>query len=162
MDTIAKIARPLLVIALIGIAGIFFLFFRFYQNDVKALEDFTAAYDKFDQAISDFSGPVLASNLEGAPAVDDLERKADEALVDLKTKAAARISSLIKNDAELMSITLEIANLSSKELDNLKAYRRAVAGKNTDLDRLAKEFEDWTNKRRNAYVQFQELGGLKE
>lgn len=129
---------------------------------LKALTDFSASYKKFDEAISDFSMPIFASNLEAAPATDDLERKTDKALVDLKTKASARISSLTKNDAELMSITLEIGDLSGKELDALKTYKRAVAGKNSDLDKLSTEFGDLTNKRQTDYARFLELAGLKD
>jgi hypothetical protein len=161
MEMIKKY-KALLVIALIMAAGIFFFFYHFGHNDAKAIGDFSVAYEKFDKAISDFSSPVIASNLESAPATDDLERKADEALVELNTKASARISSLTKNDAELMNVTLEIADLSKKELDTLKAYKSALADKNVDLNKLAKEFGDLTNKRQTAYALFRELAGLKD
>jgi hypothetical protein len=158
---IIKKYKGLLILALVALAGLFF-FYRLHRHDVKSLVNFSVAYKNFDKAISDFSIPVFAPNFEGAPATDDLERKADEALVELNTKASARLSSLIKNDAELMSTTLEIADLSGKELDALKAYKRAVADKNVNLDRLAKEFGDLTNKRQSAYARFQELAGLKD
>jgi hypothetical protein len=154
--------KALLVIALILVAGFFFLFFRFFQNDVMVLTGFSAAYTKFDQAISDFSTPVFTPNLSGAPATDDLERKADAALAELNTQASARISSLTKNDAELMGIMLQISDLSVKELDALKAYKKAAAGKNAGLDPLAKTFGDLTNQRKTAYVRFQELLGSKD
>ncbi len=159
MEIVKKCKWPL--ITLMVFAGVFFFFYRFYHNDVKALAGFSASYKKFDKAISDFSVSVFASNLEGAPASDELERTADEVLVELSIKASARLSSLIKNDAKLMSITLEIANLSGKELDTLKTYKKAVADKNADLDRLAKELIDVTNKRKTAYARFRGLLGLK-
>ena len=154
---IIKKYKALLILVPVVIVGFFF-----YHNDVKALEKFVASYEKFDKAISDFSKPVFVSNVEGAPATDDLERKADEALAELNTKTSVRISSLIKNDAELMNTELEIADFSGKELDNLKAYKRAVADKNVDLGRLAKEFGDLANKRQTAYARFRELGGLND
>ena len=158
---IIKKYKALIVLALIVVVGTFFFFYRFYHNDVKALTDFSVAYEKFDKAVSDFSTSVFASNPEGALAVDDLERKADEALVDLNIKASARISSLIKNDAELMRATHEIADLSGKELDALKAYKRAIADKNSGMDKLAQAFGDLSNKRQVAYAHFRELGGIK-
>ena len=158
---IIKKYKPAVIIVLV-LASVFFFFNRLYHNDVTALTDFSASYEKFDKAISDFSVPVFASNLEGAPATDDLERKADEALRELNTKASARISSLIKNDAELMSTELEIANFSLKELDTLSAYKTAMWGKrDADVDRLAKEYADLMNKRKTAYAHFQELARLK-
>ena len=152
----------LLVIALLVVSGIFFLFFRFYENDVKALTDLPAAYEAFDQTISDFSAAVFAHNPGGAPTADDLEKKADAALVDLSAKASVRISSLIKNDAELMRVMHAISDFSGKELDTLKAYKRAAAGRNADLRTLAQALADWTNQRQTAYARFRQLGGLKE
>ena len=140
-------------------AGVFFFFYRFYHNDMEALAGFSASYKEFDKAISDFSVSVFSSGLEGESNTDDLEQKVDEALIGLETKAGARISSLTKNDAEIMSITREIGDLSGKELDILKNYRRAVAGKNADLNRLIKEHGDLTSKRQTAYAR---LLGLKD
>jgi hypothetical protein len=88
------------------LAGVLLFFYRFYHNDVKALEDFLASYEKFDKAISDFF--IIKT--------DDLERKAADAFIELDIKAALRLSSLIKNDAELMGQALEVANLSGREL----------------------------------------------
>jgi hypothetical protein len=157
---IMKIYKALLVIALVSVIGICSLFYHFGHNDSKALTDFSIAYKNYDRAILDFSITVFASNPKGVPATDDLERNATGALVELNTKASARISSLTRNDAELMSITLEIAYLSGKELDTLKAYQRAVDDKDIDLDKLAKEFGDLTIKRQTNFARFQELAGL--
>lgn len=154
---IIKKYKWLVIFVLVVLAGIFFFFNRFH-HDVKALTDFSASYEKFDKVISDFSVSVFESNLEGAPATDDLERKADGALVELNKKASERISSLIKNDAEFMSTELEIADFSGKEMDALSAYKRAIRDKrDAEVDRLAKEFIDLKNKRTNAYARFQEL-----
>jgi hypothetical protein len=159
---IIKIYKVLLVIAAIVVIGVFIFFYHFGSNDAKALTAFDASYKKFDQAISDFSTPVFASNFAGGTAAGDLERKADEALADLNTKASARISSLTKNDAELMRTTLEIAGLSGKELAALKAYENAAAGKTADLNSLAQEYRDLTNQRKTAFAHFQALTGLKD
>lgn len=176
----------LLVLATVVTVGVFLFFYRMYHKDVKALEDFLASYEKFDKAISDFSIPVFASNLEGAPALDqfnkiysqiatsmedprpkddrlalakealslnrhllddliktdDLESKVADALIELKTKAAARISSLIKNDGELMREALEIADFSERELDNLRAYKRAIGEKRDITDTLLQSVVD--------------------
>jgi hypothetical protein len=152
--------KALIAIALILAAGIFYFFYHFFDNDVKALTDFSAAYDKFDKAISGFSNAVLASNPAGEAVTDDLERKAGEALIELNTKANARISSLTKNDAELMKLTLEIGDISGKELDALSAYKKPIADQNSDLTRLAKELGDLTSKRQTDYVRFKEILGL--
>jgi hypothetical protein len=75
----------------------------------------------------------------------------------LNAKATFRLSSLIKNDAKLMDQALEVADLSGKELESLRAYKRAIQSKNADLDGLAKEYGDLTSKRKNAFARFLEL-----
>jgi len=156
---IIKKYKVVLVLALIVIVGVFSFFYRMHNNDVKALTEFLASYEKFDKAISDFSVPVFASNLD-LNKTNDLESKAGDALIELNTKAAARLSSLTKNDAALMSKMLEIEDFSGKELDNLRAYKRAIQSKNADLDGLAKEYGELTSKRKTAYARFQGLAPL--
>ena len=152
METIKKY-KWLLIVVLVVLAGVFFFFNRFYHNDVKALMDFSVSYEKFDKAISDFS----------ISKTDDLESKAGDALIELNTKASARISSLIKNDAELMSTQLEIADFSGKELDTLSAYKRTIRdNRDADVDRLAKEYGDLTSKRKAAYTRFARFQQLAE
>lgn len=154
---IIKKYKWLLIVVLVVLAGVFF-FFNLFQHDVRAIKDFSVSYKKFDKAISDFSGYLFSSSLQGTSATDDLEYKAERTLVELSTKASAKISSLIKNDAEFMRTELEIADFSGKELDALSAYKRAIRDKrDTEWDRLAKEFNDLKNKRTTAYVRFQEL-----
>ena len=152
----------LFVIALILAAGIFFFIYHFYNNDVQALTGFSDAYGKFDQAISGYSKAIIASDPAGASATDDLERKTGEALTELNTKARARISSLIKNDAELMKLTLEIDDISGKELAALNAYKKAAGDKNTDLASLANELGDLTSQRQSDFARFKELLGLND
>ena len=145
---ISKEYKVLLILVLVVLVGAFLFFYRMYHKDVKALEDFLASYEKFDKAISDFS----------IGETDDLESKAGDALGEFTTKASVRISSLIKNDAKLMSTALEIADFSGKELATLSAYKRAIQSKNADLDGLAKEYGDLTSKRKTAYARFRGLG----
>jgi hypothetical protein len=147
----------LVIVVLAVLTGIFYFFNRFY-HDVKALTDFSYSYEKFDKAISYFSISVFALNFDSTLVTEDLERKANEALIELNIKASERISSLIKNDAEFMSSELEIADLSGKELTALGIYKRSIFYKrDAEMDNLAKEFRDLKNKRTTAYARFQEL-----
>ncbi len=77
----------LVVLGLAGAAGIFFLFARMYQNDMRALTEFVASYEAYDQAIM---------NLKGSPASIESGQMADQALAGLNAKSTIRISSLIK------------------------------------------------------------------
>ena len=159
MEMIKK-HKVLLVIGLvIGLllvaAAVIILFFRTYLSDVRALTGFETSYHNYDQAMADFSRPVLAAE----PTAADLENKADETLFELKFTASVKISSLIKNDAELMSTALQIASLSDKELAALKTYKNAAAEKNANLTELAKQFADWSHQRQAAYAHFMDLAG---
>lgn len=148
----------LLVIVLVVVAGSFiFFFFRMGISDTKALADFPVDYKNYDQAISNFYKAVLASNPENASATSYLEHKVDETLNLLNAQASVRISSLTKNDGDLMKVSLEIADLAGKEFDTLKAYRSAVADKTNDIDKLTEEFEDLRNHRQAAYSHYLEL-----
>ena len=151
-----------LVIACVVTAAIaFFFFFQFGHNDAKVLADFPIAYAIFDRAIADYSKSALGSSPEGGSANIDLELKADEALADLNTKASARISSLTRNDGDLMQTMLEIADLSGKELVALKEYKTAVADGSSDLNKAAAVYADLTQKRQTAYLHFRELAGIR-
>jgi hypothetical protein len=150
---IIKKYKAFLVLALVLLTGAFFFFYHFGHNDDQALSSFSASYEKFDKAISDLS----------TDETDGLESKARDALIELNTKAAAfRLSSLTKNDAELMNKAREIADLSGKELDSLRVYKRAIQSKSADLDGLAKKYGDLTSKRKTSRASFQELAGLKD
>ena len=137
----------LFALVLVVIGGVFFFFYHMYHKDMKKLTDFVSSYEKFDQAISDFS----------ISKTDDLEGKTSKALLELKTNATFRISSLIRNEGEAMKLALEIADLSEKEFDSLKAYKEAIQNKNDNLDRFSKQYDDLANNRKSAYARFQEL-----
>jgi hypothetical protein len=151
MEMIKKYKWPI-VLALFVSTGVLSFFYRFYHSDMKALAGFSASYKKFNQTISDFS----------IWKTDELENKAGDALTELNTKASLRLSSLIKNDAELMDLALEVANLSGKEMENLRVHKRASQSQNADLDRLAGEYGTLTLKRKAAYARFQQLAGFKD
>ena len=152
----------LIITALTAVGGIFFFFSRMGMNDAQVLADFPAAYKNYDHAISDFSKALLTANPQSAPEPDVLKLKVDEALVELNTKASVRVSSLTKNDGDLMRIMREIADLSAKEFNTLKAVQSALVDRKADADPLAKEFADFTNQRQAAYARFRELAGRKE
>ena len=84
---------------------------------------------------------------------DDLESKAGDAFIELNIKAAARLSSLIKNDGQLMSTALEIADLSKKELDNLSAYKKAIGDKRDITNKLLQNVVD-ENGGINGFINF--------
>ncbi len=144
----------ILVLALAAVVCLFF--FRMYHDDIKALKGFIAAYEKFDQAVSDLS----------ASASNGVDGKAGESLVVLNAKAPLRLSSLIKNDAELMDGAREIADLSRRELDGLKAQDALLKSRIPDPDvvkrrELDKEVRVLREKRQAAFARFQELGGVR-
>lgn len=144
-----------IVIALIAFAAVAAFFYYFGRHDAVALSDFLTAYAKYDQAAADFS------RLSQAPAENGLERSADQALAVLNARASVRISSLTRNDADLMTTMLEIGSLSTKELAALKEYKTALADGSSDVGQVANVYADLTNKRQAAYTQFRELAGLK-
>jgi hypothetical protein len=149
-----KIAKPhkwLLILFLAIAAGVLFFFFRMSRDDIGALKDFMASYERFDRAISDLS----------MTGTDDSVNKAGNAAADLDAKASLRLSSLIKNDAGLMDQAREVADLARREIDSLRVARVEAQNKNTDLDRLAEESRVLTGQRKAAYARFRELGGSR-
>ncbi len=149
-----------MVAVVIVAAGIFFFFYYFGHGDEVKLSEFQNAYAKFDQAIAGYSKNGIGANPVDSPALSGLERKADEALSELKTKAAARISSLTRHDGDLMNAMVEIGDLSAKELDALKSFQSAALNKNEDAAALAQEFKDLTSQRQAVYARFRDLAGL--
>jgi len=148
---IFKKYKVLLVFALVVIVGVFLFFSLMYHNNIKALEGFLASYAIFDQAISDFS----------LSKTDGLESKAGDALIELQTKARFRLSSLIKNDAQLMDQALEAADLARRELESLRIYKSGFQSQNADLDGSAKEYRVLAGKRKAAFARFQGLSGTR-
>jgi len=149
---IIKKYKGLLVLALVVIVFAFSFFYRMYHNDVKALDDFVIAYERFDNAISDFS----------VGKADDSEIKAGDAVVELNARAIFSLSSLIKNDNVIPVVAIQVADLSGKELETLRAYKIATQSQNADSDRLAKVYSDLVSKRKDAYAHFLELAELKK
>lgn len=140
--------KVLMILALGALAVAFSFFYRMYHDDINALTNFVASYERFDKAMSDFS----------ISKTDDTESEASVALSELNIKAAFRISSLIKNEKELMAQAREVADISGRELDTLKAYKAVVRSKNVDMNALAKEYGDLTSARKAAYANFWQLG----
>jgi len=120
-----------------------------YRDDIGALRSFMASYERFDKAVSDLS-------VGGA---DDPESNAGSAAADLASKASLRLSSLIKNDAGLMDQALEVADLARREIESLRAYRLGIKNENADVDELAEASRALTDRRKEAYARFRELGG---
>jgi len=138
-----------LILILGIIAGAFFVYDHFYQRGIRAVEAFSASYDHFDKAISDLA----------ASATDDSEIKARAALAGLKAKTAFRLSSLIRNDGELMNQARAVADLSERELASLEAFQGASQVKSGSLEELAREAGDLAAKRIAAFARFRELCG---
>ena len=132
---IAKPTKRLLVSILVVSAVVFLFFFRMYRDDIKTITGFMASYEQFDKAVSFYAD-------KGRP---DGLGKANEALIELQARASLRLSSLIKNDGELMDQAREVADLSRRELEGLKM----------EDHRLLHE------KRIAAYARFQELSGRR-
>ena len=143
--------RWLLILVLAVAAGVFLFFYVMYRDDIGALRSFMASYERFDKAVSDLS-------VGGA---DDPESNAGSAAADLASKASLRLSSLIKNDAGLMDQALEVADLARREIESLRAYRLGIKNENTDVDELAEASRALTDRRKEAYARFQELGGVR-
>jgi hypothetical protein len=141
----------LVILSLVAGAAFFAAACHLYQKDVKALEAFSAACEVYDKAASDLFAGVTG----------DLEKKAKDALSELETKATLRLSSLIKNDGELMRQALEIKDLSRNEFDGLRAYASALRSHGANLEALTKECGTLINKRKAAVARFRELGGLR-
>ncbi len=114
-------------------AGVLFFFYRMYQDDITALKRFTASYDRFDRTIS----------LNADSDRTEVPGEAGEAVIELQARASLRLSSLIKNDGELMKQAREVADLARRELE----------GFGMEAPRVLHE------KRIVAYARFQELAG---
>ena len=137
----------LICVFVIAVGGIFF-FFRLYQHDMGALTDFVVSYTAYDTAVSDYSIRQMG----------DTESRADIALNKLTAKSAFTLSSLIKHEREAMTRAREVADLSRRELDSLKAYKQALRDAGPDADTLAKEYSGLSGNRKAAYAAFQALG----
>lgn len=127
------------------------------SKDAKALADFPVAYRNYDQVISDLYRATSANNPDNLATIDILDLNADQALTVLNKQASVRISSLTRNDGDLMSASLEIATIAEKELNNLKAYRISAANSADDEDQLAEDFVNLRSQRQAAFSHYLEL-----
>jgi len=137
---------------ILAIAGAVFLFYRMGRRDIRDLKEFILSYEVFDGALADFSAAPSAG----------MEKKAEAALAELKTKSDLRLSSLIKNDAKLMEAAREIAASSAEEWSHLRAYENAGLSDSPEKDARTLEQNELTSRRKAAYVHFQELAPAKK
>jgi hypothetical protein len=138
---------PLFVLA--GLTGVFFFFYYFGHHDAQTLAGFVASYEKFDRAAADLS----------VSKTGESEKRARDALREFQSKATFRLSSLTRNDGELMRQAREIATLSERELDSLRLFIKAMERRDADSDRLAKEYASLRSRRKAAYAHFRQLAG---
>lgn len=156
MDLVRKYIWVLVGALVVG-AGFFFFYTRFYR-DVKTLTDFSLAYEKFQIAITDFTETVRAYNSEKGTITKESVRNVEVSLAILQKQASKKISSLIRNDAEFMRTTLEIAAIARKEYEALTACYVAVRYPvGEDKINGLKEVDSLKRKRQEAYIHFQEL-----
>ena len=132
----AKSLRWVIVLVLVAAAAVLFVLVRMYRTDIKELKRFMAAYARFDT--------VLAESALRGPGDEaaDIRR----ALSELQSYSGMRISSLIKNDGELMAQVREIADLAQKEV----LTREGSPGEDPAALR---------EKRKAAFARFMELAG---
>ncbi len=149
--------RRLIFILILAVPiGVLLFFYRMYNDDIRAIKDFVAAYERFDQGVSDL----------GKGPADDF-KKVDRAVTDLGAKAKLRLSSLIRNDAGLMAQALEVVDLSRRELDRLRAYDAWLENQTRDpaaalkKDELASECVLLRVQRKAVFGRFQEFEGIR-
>jgi hypothetical protein len=142
----------LIVLAIVAVAGGSYSYLHFYAKGINALLAFSASYERYDKAISEFF----------LSRTDDLGLQAGEALRELQAKAHFRISSLIKNDGELMEQARQVAELARREHESLEATTRALQTQAAGLDSLVNEFGVLQEKRKAAFARFKELSGTKD
>lgn len=149
----------MLAIPLIVVIGLLvYFFYHMGSNDTKALANFPVAYGNFDQVISDLYRTICANNPDNIAIIDNSELNAHQALNILMIQASVRISSLTRNDGDLMKIALEIAALAETAQDTLKAYRISAVNSAVDKGQLAEDYAKLRDQRRAAYSRYLELG----
>jgi hypothetical protein len=141
------------LVVLAAAAAGFFFFCRMYRADLKALRGFIASYDRFDAAM-----PAEAA--QDRPEGPGAERAA---LGDLRARSSLKISSLIKNDGELMAAARETAELAQKEFESLLAYDAGLAARAEEkgavgADEAGREYRVLRTKRQAAFSRFMRLG----
>ncbi len=153
---IAKSFKWMVVVILLVAAVALVLFVRMYRGDIKALHSFLASYEDFDRAI--------VAAVEGRDGPAGLGQ-AEKALTELQAKASMRLSSLIRNDGDLMVRARDVAALSRRELDRLRALdvrprdpgREPAGGANSEA--LSRAYDVLRDQRKSAFSRFMELAG---
>jgi hypothetical protein len=146
-----KIGVALLLAAAAG----FLIFSHMYRVDMRALEGFIASCGRFDEVMPAESG-------RNRPGGLDAER---EALADVQARASLKLSSLIRNDNELMAQAREVADLAQREFESLLAYDAGLAAQTggpageVQAEKLVREYVVLQGKRKAAFARFMELGG---
>ena len=130
----ARSLRWIAVLVLVAAAAILIFGLRMYRNDIKELKRFMAAYYRFDTAAAE---EALRGQGGGSP---DVRR----ALSELQAYAGMRLSSLIKNDGELMVRAREVAGLAQSEVEGRSG-------------RLSEGSVKLTEDRKAAFARFLEL-----
>jgi len=115
-------------------------FNKVYNQITDSYKDSTADSDRLSLAKEAIS--LNNQLLDYLNNTNDLEGKTKDALDELNTKATVRLSSLIKNDAKLMNKALEIADASTKELNNLSTYKSAIMDKMIITNKLLQNIVD--------------------
>ncbi len=146
----ARSLRWTIVLVLAAAAAVLFFGLRMYRTDIKELKRFIAAYDRFDTAMAE-----VALRGQG-----DVTADVTRALSDLQTYAGMRLSSLIKNDAELMAQARTIADLAERELEVLRSYHRAA--REGERQELASRWTLQNVQRKAAGARFKALAGVRD
>lgn len=133
----ARYPRGVVVLVLLAVAAILYVGLRMYRTDIKELKRFMAAYSRFDTAMTE---DALRA---GHDEAGDVRR----ALAELEAYAGMRLSSLIKNDGELMVQAREVAALAQRE------YQARTSG-------VGEEWTSLNEERKAAFFRFLELARL--
>ncbi len=134
-------------LVLLGCAA--FFFYHFGHSDDRKMAEFSVAYGEFDRAVSELS----------ARPGPDSERRADAASAGLIARAAMRLSSLTKNDAELMTQARQVAEIAARELESQKSFLKAAQKNDREADALARTSRELAGRRRAAWDHFRQLAG---
>ena len=89
MELLRKYLWVLVGAVVVG-AGFYFFYIRFYR-DVKTLTDFSFTYEKYDEAITDFTAIVRADHSEKGAVTKELVRNVEVSLAILQKQASNQI-----------------------------------------------------------------------
>lgn len=118
-----------------------------FDHDMQSLREFTAAYEQFDQRVSDLSERVTEAN----------EHAAEQALASLALRASMQLSSLLKNDGSVMRVAREVSDAATMEFAKLKEFKRFTVERPGDSAALLNTFQDARSARKAAYAHFERL-----